>query len=142
MVDPKTPRVQQVVLPILREYLPDGVQVGSWVADVDYRRYPVVNVRRIGGGRSRTYSSGLDRPVIELTVYSADGLVEAEELYHACLDALYEAKARQKVTPAGYITHVRETMGLTQFSSLFQDTFRIQGLIQLGVKPGKDFDGA
>lgn len=141
LVEHAVPRVQEVVLPILRQALGDGVQVTSWVPDIDYRDYPVVNVRRLGGYRSRQRPLGMDLPVIELTVYHDAGLVETEDLYHQAVDALIQAQRDQTLTDAGYITMVRETMGLTQFSSPFQDTFRIQGLIQLGIKPRKDFHG-
>lgn len=129
------PRFQEVVLPILRDALGEGVTVSSWVNDIDYRKYPIVNVRRLGGYRSHSLSQHLDQPVIEMTVYHDQGIVEAEELYAKALDALFQAWHTQKVTDAGSISFVRETMGMTQFSSLFSDSWRIQGLIQLGIRP-------
>lgn len=129
------PRFQQVVLPILREGLPDDVKVGSWIEDIDYRHYPQVNIRRVGGPRDWDHPMKLDRPVMELTAYHTDGLVEAEELYTKCFDLLVEAQQKQIVTPAGHIAGVKETMGMTQFSSLFQDTWRVQGLIELLIRP-------
>lgn len=129
------PRVQEIVLPILRAALPDDVTVSSWVADIDYREYPVVNVRRLGGPRSRENPRALDVPVIEMAVYHHEGLPEAEELYILALDALYEAKRLQTTVDKGRISHVRETMGATQFPAQFQDAYRIQGLIELGIRP-------
>lgn len=127
------PRVQEIVLPILREAVPEA-QVGSWTADIDYRQYPVINVRRVGGARSQTRPDLFDSPVIELTAYGAEGLPETEALFTRALDALYEAAMKQVVTEAGHVTHVSEPMGLTQFSSLFQDSYRVQGLIQIGIR--------
>lgn len=132
------PRVQEVVLPILRAALPEDVMVTSWVPDIDYRTYPVVNVRRLGGPRSRENPMNLDKPVIELAVYHDEGLPEAEELYIRALEALYVAKRKQKTTNKGRISHVRETMGATQFPAQFQDTYRVQGLIELGIRPPRD----
>lgn len=135
MVDVTFPRFQEVLVPILRDAIGDEAHVSTWVDDIDYREYPIVNIRRLGGYRSRNRWSGLDMPVIEMTVYHDAGLIEAEELYIKALEALFDARDDQKVVDAGSITHIRETMGMTQFSSLFQDTWRVQGLIQLGVRP-------
>lgn len=128
------PRVQEIVLPVLREVLPSSVTVTTWVPDIDYRDYPIINIRRVGGPRSGTKPGMLDLPVIEMTAYHHEGLIEAEELYIQALDALFAASKDQKVTDKGHITFVKETMGATQFSSLFQDTYRVQGLIQLGIR--------
>ena len=130
----RMPRIQAIVLPILREALPD-VRVGSWVEDIDYREFPLVNIRRIGGARHDRRPFQMALPVIELTTYTTDGLVETEQLYEDALEALYEAVLKQKQTPAGYLHSIKETMGATQFSSLFMDSWRVQGLIQLGVRP-------
>lgn len=129
------PRMQEIVIPILREALPDDVMVTSWIPDIDYREYPIVNVRRVGGPRDSNMPFFFDQPVIEMTVYHEDGIEEAEELYARAVDALYRAASEQVVVDRGYLSFVRETMGMTQFSSLFQDTWRIQGLIQLGIRP-------
>ena len=131
------PRVQAVVLPLLRDALP-GVKIGSWVEDIDYRTFPMLNVRRIGGRRYGEGPLELALPVIELTAYGNEGLVETEQLYEDALEALYEAVRLQKLTDAGYLHSITETMGATQFSSLFMDSWRVQGLIQLGVRPPKN----
>ena len=127
------PRIQKVVASILRDALP-GATVTTWVPDIDYREFPIINVRRIGGIRNPTAPLVHSLPVIEMSVYSTDGLIECEELYEEALDALYSAVHTQKQTPAGYLTYIYETMGATQFSSLYQDSWRIQGLIRLGVR--------
>ena len=128
------PRFQEVVLPILRAGLPEDVKVGSWIEDIDYRHYPQVNIRRVGGPRSVKRPYDIDNPVVELTVYHDEGLIEAEELYSRCIDILFKAKEDQTVTESGYLARVQETMGMTQFSSLFQDSWRVQGLIALTVR--------
>lgn len=131
------PRFQEVVLPILRAGLPEGVKVGSWIEDIDFREYPMVNVRRVGGPRSKSRPHDLDNPTVELTAYHGDGLIEAEELYTQCLDLLFEAQENQIVTDAGHLSRVEEFMGMTQFSSLFQDSWRVQGLISMTIRPNR-----
>ena len=76
-------------------------------------------------------------PVIEMTAYHDEGLIEAEELYNKALEALFDARDNQTVVEAGSIPHMREVMGMTQFSSLFQDSWRVQGLIELGIRPNR-----
>ncbi|AXH48798.1 tail terminator [Mycobacterium phage Steamy] len=127
------PRVQQIVAPLLREGLPN-VTITTWVPDIDWREFPMVNVRRIGGIRNPDAPTLHTMPVIELSAYSNEGLIECEELYEQALDVLYEAVRTQKSTPAGRLNSMYETMGATQFSSLYQDSWRIQGLIRLGVR--------
>ncbi|UBI10050.1 hypothetical protein LA324_05425 [Corynebacterium coyleae] len=131
------PRFQEVVLPILRAGLPEDVKVGSWIEDIDYREYPMVNVRRVGGPRSKSRPHDLDNPTVELTAYHGDGLIEAEELYTQCLDLLFEAQEKQTTTEAGHLSRVEEFMGMTQFSSLFQDSWRVQGLISMTIRPNR-----
>lgn len=129
------PRVQKVVAPILRaDPRLAGVTVTTWVPDIDYREFPMINLRRIGGIRNPKAPLLHYLPVIEMSAYSTDGLIECEELYEAALDSLYDAVRNQTQTPAGYLTYIFETMGATQFSSLYQDSWRIQGLIRLGVR--------
>jgi hypothetical protein len=134
------PRVQAVAIPLLRDALPSTVKVGSWVEDVDFRSYPMVNIRRIGGRRHSRRPTQLGLPVIEMTCFTDEGLIETEKLYETALEALYEAVRLQKQTPAGYLHSIFETMGATQFSSLFMDSWRVQGLIQLGVRPPQTID--
>lgn len=128
------PRVQAIVIPILRERFP-GVKVGSWVEDIDYRMFPMLNIRRIGGVRHDRRPKDLGLPVIEMTAFRTEGLPDTEQLYEDALEALYDAVRRQEETEEGYLHSIKETMGATQFSSLFMDSWRVQGLIQLGVRP-------
>lgn len=143
------PRIQQVVLPILRGHddLLDNVsvvpgiapaKVGSWVENINLRDFPMVNVRRIGGARHETRPKQLGFPVIEMTVYHTEGLVACERMYEVCLEQLYDAVKHQTQTPAGYLHSIKETMGATQFSSPFMDSWRVQGLIALGLRPARN----
>ena len=129
------PRPQKVVAPILRgDPRMAGVTVTTWVPDIDYREFPMINVRRIGGIRNPKAPKLHALPVIEMSAYSDEGLVECEELYEEALEVLFDAFHAQTQTPAGYLTSIFETMGATQFSSLYQDSWRVQGLIRLGVR--------
>jgi hypothetical protein len=128
------PRVQAVVLPILREAFPD-VNITTWGADIDYRKFPILHVRRVGGVRHMTKPMQLDKATIEMTAYTTVGLPETEQLYMDALEVLYDAVAQQKIMEAGYLHSIKETMGMTQFSSLYMDSWRVQGLIALGVRP-------
>lgn len=128
------PRVQAVVLPLLREALP-GVKVGTWVENIDYRSFPMINIRRVGGTRYGLGPTQLGLPVIEMSAYRTEGLVETEQLYEDALEALYAAVRNQTATAAGYVHSITETVGATQLPALFADSWRIQGLIRLGIRP-------
>ncbi|QFG04496.1 tail terminator [Mycobacterium phage Jeeves] len=131
----RMPRVQKVVAPILRaDPRLEDVEITTWVPDVDYRNFPMINIRRLGGIRNPKAPLLHTLPVIEMSAYSTDGLLECEELYEDALEVLYDAVEHQIQTPAGYLTSIYETLGATQFSSLYQDSWRIQGLIRLGVR--------
>lgn len=143
----KLPRVAKIVVPILRnagltmEDLDGGlhaVTVETWVSDVDYRTYPLLEVRRLGGFRNPRRPTQLGLPVIELTAYTKTpegGLPETEQLYEDALEALYDAVKKQTTTEFGSLSSIRETLGSTQFSSPYQDSWRVQGLIELGIRP-------
>lgn len=136
MAKDRFPRFQEVVLPILREGLP-GVEITSWIPDIDYRVYPMINIRRLGGVRDRSAPLWMDHPVMEITVYGDEGLPETEEIYTQALDVLLDAWKNQVVVEDGHLSYVREVMGQTQFSSPFQDSYRVQGLIQLGIRANR-----
>lgn len=137
MVGRIMPRVQEVVIPLLRAGLADAyptLTVTSWIPNTDHRTYPLLNVRRLGGLPVDVQL--LDEPVIELTAFTTDGLVATENLYMDARHVLWEAVQNQTVVPGkGYLHSYFETMGPTQFDSTFDDTWRIQGLIKLGVRP-------
>lgn len=131
----KMPRPQAVVAPILRgDPRLAGVTVTTWVPDIDYREFPIINIRRIGGIRNPNAPMVHSLPVIEMSVYTDDGLIQCEELYETAIEVLYDAVERGTQTPDGYLSSIYETMGATQFSSLYQDSWRVQGLIRLGVR--------
>lgn len=133
------PRVQQVVVPILRgDPRMAGVTITTWIPDIDYRQFPLINVRRIGGIRNPKSPLLHSMPVIELTAFSDENLIACEELYETALDVLYDAIENQTLTDSGYIQSMYETMGATQFSSMFQDSWRVQGLIRLCVRRPRD----
>lgn len=133
------PRAQKVVAAILRgDPRLDGVKITTWVPDIDYRKFPLINLRRIGGIRSVNAPKQYTKPVIEMSAYTdstvEDGLIACEELYETALDVLYDAVENQTLTDAGYLQSMYETMGATQFSSLYADSWRVQGLIRFGVR--------
>lgn len=128
-------RVQRIVVPLLRgDPRMDGVTITTWIPDVDFRDFPLLNVRRLGGARNPDAPMLHAKPVIELAAYSTDSLIACEELYETALDVLYDAARLQTTTDSGSLQSVFETMGATQFSSMFQDSWRVQGLIRLGVR--------
>jgi len=137
----KLPRPAKILLPILRaanftgEYGSVGDRVYTWNPSVEDRIFPWIEVRRLGGVRNPDRPGLLGTAVMEITVYTDVGLPETEQLYEDVLEALYDAVNRQTVTDEGNLSSIKETMGATQFSSLFQDSWRIQGLIQFGIRP-------
>ncbi|RJQ79977.1 hypothetical protein D5S17_09405 [Pseudonocardiaceae bacterium YIM PH 21723] len=128
------PRIHDVILPVLREQLP-GVQVVSWIPDVDHREYPILGIRRLSG-LARDVRR-LDLPVVEMTAYHRDGLVPCEDLYLDARQVLWDMVKNQTLTPAGYLHSFFETFGPSQFDSPFDDSWRVQGLIQLGLRPAR-----
>lgn len=123
-----------IVKSIIEDAIP-GLHVSSWIADIDDREYPFVNVRPLGGNRHRTRHRDLRMPVIELTAYANTEVRDASDLYDEVLDALFDAQLYQKTTPGGYIHSIKETMGKTSFDSPFDATWRMQGLVKLGIRP-------
>jgi hypothetical protein len=91
-------RPQAVVLPILREALPTA-SVVSVVPDVDHRTLPMVVIKRAGGTRNPNLPKMHSLPEVTMQAVSAEGLVEAEELYDEALEALYAAVSNQTVVP-------------------------------------------
>lgn len=130
------PRIQEVILPVLREELGPkwpGLMVTSWVPNVEKRRFPLLNVRRLGG--LPVDVELLDRPVVEITAFTEDDLPTTEKLLQDARLVLWRMWKNQTVTPAGYIHSYFETMGPTQFDSGMADTWRVQMLVQLGLRP-------
>lgn len=128
-----------MVLPLLRaDPRLEGVKIGSWVEDIDYRTFPMINIRRIGGIRNLKAPRLHVMPVIEMSAYTdtanSEGLIACEELYETALDVLYDCVEEQRQSLRGHIQSIYETMGSTQFSSLYQDSWRVQGLIRLSIR--------
>lgn len=136
MVVRKMPRIQDVLLPILKAGLP-GVQVVSWVPDVEDRQFPILNVRRLGGLPEDV--NLLDKPVVEVTAFSDDSLAACENLLLDARQVIYDAWKAQTVVPnKGHISSYFETLGPTQFDSTIDDTWRVQMLVQLGLRPPRN----
>lgn len=137
----KLPRVFSIVKPILLaanlsgDYGSVDDRVFSWNPNVDYRVFPWIQIRRLGGFRHKRHPDLLGTPVIELTCRTTVGMPENEQMYEDTLEVLYDAVRRQTQTDFGYLSSIKETLGATQFSSEFMDSWRVQGLIQLGVRP-------
>lgn len=128
-------RVQKVVVPLLRaDPRLAGVEIVTWVPDIDHRSFPMINIRRLGGIRNPDAPGLHSLPVIEMTALHDKNLIACEEVYEAALDVLIDCVREQRPTDAGYLQFMYEVMGATQFSSLYQDSWRVQGLIRLGVR--------
>lgn len=128
-------RVQEVVLPILREALP-GVTVGSFAPDVDHREFPSVTVRRVGGTRHPSKPDELFFAEVSVAVFSAESVPAAEDLYEGVLEALYGSVAAQRaVAGVGYLHSVKELQGLMSVSSPYPDTWTVTGRLRFGVRP-------
>ena len=112
-----------------------NVSVVSRLPDVDHRTLPLIVVTRTGGVRN---SNLLPQPVVRLTVISADGPVEAEELYEDALDALYASVSDQTVVlGAGHLQSISEAQGATQTPSMLPDTWSVEGSLRLSLREDK-----
>lgn len=127
-------RVQRVLLPYLRDEHP-GVTFSSWTADVDTRTFPLVLIRREGG--TALDVERFDRPNVEISAMTSDGLVETEELYNSVRLSVFRMVRSQTSTPFGYLHSFTEVLGPTQVDSPFDDTWRVMGLIRLGLRPAR-----
>lgn len=133
---PRLARIQKIVKPILlASPSMQGITITTWVPDIDYRNFPILNLRRIGGGRNPKRPNRLATAVVEMTAYGKVDLGNTEDIYDCALEALYEAVRKQLATEHGTLHSMSENMGATEFGSPFQDSWRIQGLIRLGYKP-------
>jgi hypothetical protein len=149
------PKIESVVRPILVSGLPDHITVVTWTPDVDHRTgaphldsaldlktYPLVKIRRFGGLPNQKRPDLLDRAVIELTAFSTArdshyvGYGGTEDLLLDAQHLIFEAVRNQKVVEdIGYLHSWFQTMGPIQLDSPFDDTWRWQSLIQLGLRP-------
>lgn len=133
---PRIPRVETIVLDILRSS-PDlaGVTVNTWTPLIDFRSLPLITVQRIGGTRNITLPRHHAVPFVELVAYGKESYGETVLQYEAALDALIDAVHKQTLTQAGYLSSFHENMGATKLESPFTDSWRIQGILALGVRP-------
>ncbi len=126
--------ITDTVVKILQDKFPEAL-VDSWTPNVDYRTFPLLNVRRLGGPRHPRRPRQLSFPIIELSVYGVGDIDSTYDLYDEAVLALYDAVMKQTQTAHGYLHSMEETMGGTEFDSPFTDTFRVQGLIKFGLRP-------
>lgn len=138
----KMPRIEEVTLPILRDGMPDHVDVVSWTKDVDRRTFPIIKVRRLGGLGNQKRPDLLDFAVIELTAFSTatdthyKGYSGTQDLLLDAQHLLFLAVRNQTVIGGvGYLHSMFQTMGPIQLDSPFDNTFRWQSLIQFGLRP-------
>ena len=122
MIPKLTPRVQDIVLPLLREGLGPEVHVRTWSDNVEHRR--------LGGLNSLgSIQNGLEHPVVEITATTREGLAATEDLAIRCRNIL--VNSRNVVVPGvGHLVRVRDTLGMTQFPSEIQGTWRVQQLLR------------
>ena len=148
------PKVEAVVRPLLVAGLPEHVTVVTWTPDVDHRTgapdvpvdsmktYPLVKIRRFGGLADQKRPDLLDRAVIELTAFSTAtdshyvGYGGTEDLLLDAQYVIFQAvRAQTVIDGVGYLHSYFQTMGPIQLDSPFDDTWRWQSLIQLGLRP-------
>lgn len=152
----RMPKIESIVQPIVNAGLPAHVTVLTWTADVDrrtgapgipldeMRRYPMVKIRRMGGLPRQARPDLLDFAVIELTAFSTGtdthykGYGGTEDLLLDAQHVIFEAVRNQTVASDGYLHSYFQTMGPIQLDSPFDDTWRWQSLIQLGLRPARN----
>lgn len=151
------PKVESVVRPILVAGLPSHTTVVTWTPDIDHRTgapnipeldrksYPLVKIRRMGGLPNQKRPDLLDRAVIELTAFSTAtdshyvGYGGTEDLLLDAQYLIWKAVQNQTVVAdVGYLHSHFQTMGPIQLDSPFDDTWRWQSLIQLGLRPPRN----
>jgi len=134
MVTRKMMRVQSVLLPVLRAELPEVTFTGK-LPPVDFREYPLVNIRRIGG--SSIDVQFLDRPTIEILAVD-DTPVHSEDLYLDVRQVIFDLVQSQTVIEGvGHLHSFNEAMGPTPIESPLSGTWATQGLIQIGLRPSR-----
>lgn len=136
------PRIETVVLALLKQALPAHVEVTSWDPDVKRRSFPLFHVRQLSGLPHPTRPDLLDKPVVELTAYSTGidthykGYAGTKDLLLDAQSVLWNAVRNQTVVEdVGYLHSYFQTMGPIQLDSPFDSTWRWQSLIQLGLRP-------
>jgi hypothetical protein len=133
----RIPRVAKIMIPIIRAGLAaDDVKVGTWTEDIDLRHFPMINLRRVGGtGRNPKRPTQISHALVEMAIYGVDTLDDTEQLYEDALEALFDAWLHQTLTDAGYIHSIKEHIAMEVMTSPFEDSWRVQGLILVGIRP-------
>lgn len=131
------PRAVEFILPYLRDLFPN-YYFGTWIENPNFRNFPHINFKRVGGTRLYRRSKALSHQSIEMLVITQDDPATTERIYEDCLDALYNAVERQTVLPGGeYLYSILETTGAHFVDSPFDDTWAMQGVIRFGMRPRK-----
>src|SRR5690606_13720655 len=104
-----------------------------WIPDVHRRSYPLVNIRNVGG--IPVYMDVFDRQTIELQALGHESLAATEDLFYDPRSVIWEMVKKQPDTQAAHLHSFTDSSGAMQLESPYTDTWRIQGLIQLGVRP-------
>lgn len=126
------PRVSAVILPILREALPD-VQVVSFVPELSDRAYPVLLARRSGG--SAIDMELLDRCRVEFQLWHPDSPGAAEDLALSARASLVQAWKDQRVVGGASIGRITESSGLTFARDPGDAAWRVQSSYELFIRP-------
>lgn len=131
------PLVQDIVIPLLQSKLiPDkAAMVSDWKTDIAHTKWPLVLVKRLGGARHETRPKQLGLPIIELSCFTTVDEYTTGKFYEDALDVLYDAVRLQTLTDVGYLHSIKELQGPIDVASPYEDSWRVQGLIRLGVRP-------
>ena len=73
-----------------------------------------------------------------MTCYGDVDLASTENIFLDARTLVWDLFDKQIVTPKGTISSYFETMGPSQFDSPFEDTWRVQSLTQLGMRPPRN----
>lgn len=131
------PMVQDIVIPLLQNKLIPGkaAMVSDWKSDIANTDWPLILVKRLGGVRHATRPTQLAMPIIELSVFTKVDKYTTDRLYEDALDVLFDAVRLQTLSDAGYLHSMKELQGPIDVASPYEDSWRVQGLIQFGVRP-------
>lgn len=136
----RMPRINDVLLPVLRDELADDwpeLQVTSWIPNIDFRSYPLLNVRRIGGAPVDV--DLFDHPVVEIAALSGPDLPTCEKLLLDARQVIWEMVRDQRVVNGvGYLHSYSEQLGPTQLESPADDIWRYQMTVSLGLRPTRE----
>ncbi|RCV53471.1 DUF3168 domain-containing protein [Marinitenerispora sediminis] len=131
------PRVDALLVGILRPALGPGVTVGTRIPD--QMPLPFVMARRAGG--ASIHPRFLDQALVDVQVWAGSD-AEAEGLAQAVRDALYEASTTpQVIVPGmGYLSWFAEQAAPVLLPSDTEDhnVYRYQATYQINTRPDLD----